>query len=264
MKKVLIVVITVVIVVFGFLIFSRPKLDENEAFRILEKARADYARNNFSGAMENFQLLLKKYPSSKFAEESQRFIIYIYEKRQDYVGAFVEYKKYLKKFRNTPFTAEFSYKTGFVLYKFLSKPREARIALTRVIKEHPESEYSMKAKELLVEIFKATGKDEETVKLAEMYPERETKNTVGINISHMEALWRLGKHDEAYKFAKQIPKKIPQIKESTIFWQLLSKFEPSKENYLGLSNAYQRMGFPEQSKIYKTKAEELGKKKTKK
>jgi tetratricopeptide (TPR) repeat protein len=261
MKKNLILVAGIVAVLFAVLIFSRPKLDENEAFKILETARANYGRDNLGGALENFRLLLKKYPSSKFAEESQRFVIYIYEKRQDYTGVLNEYKKYLKKFRDTPFTAEFSYKTGFVLYKFLSKPKPARIALMRVIKEYPESEYSLKSKELLSEIFKATGKDEETVKLAETYGTAPagTQNSAGLNISQMEAFWRLGKHDQAYKFAKQIPKKSQQIKESTIYWQLLVKFEPSKENYSGLSNAYQRLGFPEQAKIYRTKAETFGK-----
>ena len=260
MKKIIILVAGIVAVLFAVLIFSRPKLDENEAFKILETARANYGRDNLGGAQENFRLLLKKYPSSKFAEESQRFVIYIYEKRQDYTGALNEYKKYLKKFRDTQFTAEFSYKTGFVLYKFLSKPNPARIALMRVIKEYPKSEYSSKSKELLTEIFKATGKDEETVKLVETYwTAGGAKNSVGLNISNMEAFWRLGKHDEAYKFAKQIPKKSPQIKESTIYWQLLVKFEPSKENYSGLSDAYQRLGFPEQAKIYKTKAETFGK-----
>jgi len=255
MKKILILVAGIVAVLVAVLIFSRPKLDENDAFRILEAARADYGRENLGGALENFRILLKKYPSSKFAEESQRFVIYIYEKRQDYAGALNEYKRYLKKFRDTQFTAEFSYKTGFVLYKFLSKPKPARIALMRVIKEDPESDYSLKSKELLAEIFKATGKDDETVKLAETYASTPgTKNSAGLNISQMEAYWRLGKHDEAYKFAKQIPKKSPQIKESTIYWQLLVKFEPSKENYLGLSNAYQRLGFPEQAKIYRKKA----------
>lgn len=264
-KKILISVAGVVAVLVAVLIFSRPKLDENEAFKILEIARANYGRENLGGALEQFLLLLKKYPSSKFAEESQRFVIYVYEKRQDHVAALAEYKKYLKKFRNTPFTAEFSYKTGFVLYKFLSKPNPARIALMRVIKEHPESDYSSKSKELLAEIFKATGKDEETVKLAETYggAAGESKNSIGLNISQMEAFWRLGKHDEAYKFAKQIPKKSPQIKESTIYWQLLVKFEPGKENYSGLSNAYQQLGFPEQSQIYKIKAETFGKTKKK-
>ncbi|MDO8734885.1 MAG: outer membrane protein assembly factor BamD, partial [Elusimicrobiota bacterium] len=244
MKKKIILFAGIVAVLGIVLIFSRPKLDENEAFKILETARADYGRDNLGGALENFRLLLSKYQSSKFAEESQRFVIYIYEKRQDYTGALNEYRKYLKKFRDTPFTAEFSYKTGFVLYKFLSKPNPARIALMRVIKEYPESEYSLKAKELLAEIFKATGKDEETVKLSETYgiapgatkatagsPHGRspvgTENSVGLNISQMEAFWRLGKHDEAYKFAKQIPKKSREIKESTIYWQLLVKFEPS-------------------------------------
>ncbi len=261
MKKKIILVAGVVAVLVAVLIFFRPKLDENDAFRILAKARANYSRDNFGGAAEQFRLLLSKYPSSKFAEESQRFIIYIYEKKQDYAGAFVEYKKYLKKFRNTPFTPEFSYKTGFVLYKFLSKPAPARIALMRVIKEYPKSDYWSKSKELLAEIFKSKGLNEEIVKLSETYPEHETKNTVGLNGVNMEAFWRLGKHSEAYKFAKQIPKKSPQIIESTIYWQLLVKFEPSKENYLGLSRAYQRLRFPEQAKIYKAKAEAFGKKK---
>ncbi|MBI5573255.1 MAG: tetratricopeptide repeat protein [Elusimicrobia bacterium] len=255
MKKNLILIAGVVAVLVAVLTFSRPKLDENEAFKILEAARANYNRDNLGGALEHFRILLKKYPSSKFAEESQRFVIYIYEKRQDYTGALNEYKKYLKKFRNTPFTAEFSYKTGFVLYKFLSKPKPARVALMRVIKEHPESEYSLKSKELLSEIFKATGKDEETVKLAESYGvSNKEKNSDGLNISQMEAYWRLGKHNEAYNFAKQIPKKSQQVKESTIYWQLLVKFEPNKENYSGLSEAYQRLGFPEQAKIYRKKA----------
>lgn len=268
MKKKIILVAGIVVILVAVLILSRPRLDENEAFRIMETARANYGRDNLGGALEQFRLLLKKYPSSKFAEESQRFVIYTYEKRQDYIGALNEYKKYLKKFRNTPFTAEFSYKTGFVLYKFLSKPNPARVALMRVIKEYPESDYSSKSKELLAEIFKATGKDEETVKLAETYatahgateaeggPRGKSPVSVDLNILQMEAFWRLGKHDQAYKFAKQIPQKSQQIKESTIYWQLLVKFEPSKENYSGLSNAYQRLGFPEQAKIYKTKAEE--------
>ena len=263
MKKKIILVAGIAAVLGAVLIFSRPKLDENEAFRILETARANYGRENLGGTLEQFRILLKKYPRSKFAEESQRFIIYIYEKRQDNVAALGEYKKYLNKFRDTHYTAEFSYKTGFVLYKFLSKPKPAQIALMRVIKEYPESEYSLKSKELLSEIFKATGKDEETVKLAETYGTAPagTQNSAGLNISQMEAFWRLGKHSEAYKFAKQIPKKSRQIKESTIYWQLLVKFEPSKENYLGLSNAYQQLEFPEQAKIYKTKAETFGKKK---
>ncbi|HAX61257.1 MAG TPA: hypothetical protein DCX95_01680 [Elusimicrobia bacterium] len=261
MKKNLIPVGIGVIVLVAVWLLSRPKLDEADAFRILETARANYGRENLGGALEDFRLLLKKYPSSKFAEESQRFVIYIYEKRQDHVAALGEYRKYLKKFRNTPFTAEFSYKTGFVLYKFLSKSNPARIALMRVIKEYPESEYALKSKELLAEIFKATGKEEETVKLMETFSTAGGKNSIGLNISQMEAFWRLGKHGEAYNFAKQIPKKSPQIKESTIYWQLLVKFEPGKENYLGLSNAYQRLGFPEQAKIYRTKAETFGKKK---
>lgn len=255
MKKKLIVVSVAVAVIVAIIIFSRPELDETKAFKILETGRNYYSRNNFGGAMEQFRLLLKKYPSSKFAEESQRFVIYIYEKRQDYVGAIDEYKKYLKKFRDAPSTAEFSYKTGFVLYKFLSKPEQARIVLMRVIKEYPETEWSIKAKELLAEIYKATGKEKELIEFSQKYPE---KNNEYLNVSNMEVLWRQGKHREAYEFAVLIPKKSPQVKENTIYWQLLIKFEPKKkDNLLGLSNAYQQLGFDQQAKQWKTKAEKL-------
>ncbi|MEW6556505.1 MAG: outer membrane protein assembly factor BamD [Elusimicrobiota bacterium] len=258
MKKILIAVAAVIIVVVGFLILSRPKLDETDAFRILESARANYSRDNLGGALEQFRLLLKKYPKSKYAEESQRFVIYIYEKKQDITGLVAEYERYLKKFRNTPYTAEFSYKTGYILYKFLSKEKPARVVLIRVVKEYPDSEWTKKSKQLITEIYKAKGKNDEIIKLAQEYPEKDTDN-IPFNISQMEAYWREGKHDEAYNIAKKIPKKTSQIQEHTIYWQLLVKYEPSRENYSGLATAYQKLGFPERAQEYRKKAAQIKK-----
>jgi tol-pal system protein YbgF len=123
----------------------KSKLSEGNLY---SSAKQAYDKGDFNTARERFQKLLKSFPTSKNADNSQFWIGEIYYHEKWYEKAILEYQKVIEKYPKGNKVTASLLKQGFAFYN-LGDRSNARLILSELIKKYPKSNEAKIAKRKL-------------------------------------------------------------------------------------------------------------------
>lgn len=112
------------------------------------KAFGRFSSNDYSGAIEAFELFIKKHPESEYAGNAQYWIGECYYSQRNYPLALDAFNKVLAKYANGNKVPDAMLKIGFTLVAMndLAKGREM---LHSLVEKYPNSQAAVKARERL-------------------------------------------------------------------------------------------------------------------
>lgn len=121
------------------------ELSESE---IYSKAKRAFDKGAFETAREGFQRLIKKFPKSQHADNSQFWIGETYYREKWYEKAILEYQKVIEKYPKGNKVPASLLKQGFAFFS-LGDKANARLILTELIKKYSDTNESKIAKKKL-------------------------------------------------------------------------------------------------------------------
>ncbi|OEU66946.1 MAG: tol-pal system protein YbgF [Desulfobacterales bacterium PC51MH44] len=121
------------------------ELSEDKIYRLAKQA---FDQGDFEAAREGFQKLIKQYPKSGHADNSQFWIGEIYYREKWYEKAILEYQKVIEKYPRGNKVQASLLKQGFAFFN-LGDKANARLILTELVKKYPKSNEAKIAKHKL-------------------------------------------------------------------------------------------------------------------
>jgi TolA-binding protein len=101
-------------------------------------------QNQWDRAIESFNTLLKKYPSTKFVD-SHFWIAYCQAEKGNYEVAIARFRDFAQKYPRNGYAAQALYKVGEINEKYLNDYEKAILAYRDVQKKFPESPEAFKS-----------------------------------------------------------------------------------------------------------------------
>ena len=124
---------------------AEKELSEDEIYRLAKQA---FDQGDFEAARAGFQKLIKQYPKSGHADNSQFWIGEIYYREKWYEKAILEYQKVIEKYPQGNKVQASLLKQGFAFFN-LGDKANARLILTELVKKYPKSNEAKIAKRKL-------------------------------------------------------------------------------------------------------------------
>ncbi|MEL7835252.1 tetratricopeptide repeat protein [Fodinibius sp. Rm-B-1B1-1] len=113
-------------------------------YAMFQMANSYYRDDETYDAVTTFRRFLRIYPYSKFREQAQYNIAYIYLNTGNFTQAIEEFKEVINKYPNTEWAARAQYNIGDAYYN-AGDYEEAIAAYKGVMQEYPQSEYIIEA-----------------------------------------------------------------------------------------------------------------------
>ena len=107
-----------------------------------------YKANDFLGAREKFQTILKDCPESEYSDNSRFWIAESYYKEKNYEDAILAYEELIKKNSRSDKIPGAMLKQGLAFYE-LNDKKTGKIVLEKLIEKFPDSEEAQVAKQKL-------------------------------------------------------------------------------------------------------------------
>ncbi len=229
-----------------------PAKQDRAAIEMTRKAMDFEKAGNITGAVKMYKKIVKKCPSSGWAELSLYKVFEIYAKT-DKKQMIKTADWYLKKFPKKR-GSEIAVRAGEHYLYESSAPERARKLFVHAVNLATSPQWALRARERMADFY-YRQKDYDSLiemndKLINAFGDK--INPDHYRILNLKAYWRQGKQKEAYAEAKKIKNnKQPLVKNEILYWKVLSKFESKNaEALMFLGDAYRRMGFKDKAKNY--------------
>lgn len=92
-----------IILFMGLIIFPLILFAQDESTQLFYSAKRLMHQRKYDRALENYELLKKKFPDSKYNDDAEFWSAYIWEKKADDKKAFESYEKFVSKNPTSPF-----------------------------------------------------------------------------------------------------------------------------------------------------------------
>jgi TolA-binding protein len=116
--------------------------------RLLEEARADYQAGRFSVAITGFEQVVQLFPTSQAAAEAQLLIGRSHASESRWPEAIAAYDNVILQHAKSPFVPEAYYQRGLA-ESTVGQPDASRASFEHVVKNYPDSEFTILAKQRL-------------------------------------------------------------------------------------------------------------------
>ncbi len=112
------------------------------------KAFGLFSADNYSGAIESFEVFIKTYPDSEYAGNALYWVGECYYTQQDYNKALASFSKVITDYPKGNKVPDAMLKVGYSLIS-MNEPAKARSELQSLVAKYPKSQAATKAKERL-------------------------------------------------------------------------------------------------------------------
>ncbi|MCD6422626.1 MAG: hypothetical protein J7L42_00710 [Elusimicrobia bacterium] len=229
-------------------IYIPPERQEEFATIFYSKAKKLEKKGDSLSAIKEYWKVVKKCPLSSRAELSLFRIFEIYEKKDEKKMVKIA-NYYLKKFAKKR-GSEVACRVG-KYFLSLNDFKNAEKFFKYAVNVASSPEFTIKAYEMLSEVYYRKGKYRDVVSLNEKIISKLGKkvNVDFFRILSLKCYWKMQDYKNAYNEAKKIGNtSLSFVKNEILFWKAIVKFEPDNAKaVMSLGDVYFRMGFRNQA-----------------
>lgn len=122
-----------------------PVIPVKDASTVYKEANAAYERGDTKEARRQYELVLKEFPTSEYAQNAQYWIGESYYKEEDYDNAILAFEELIRKNPDSPKVPAALLKQGYAFYQ-IGERSIGKDVLEKLIKKYPASEEAKLAK----------------------------------------------------------------------------------------------------------------------
>ncbi|MEA2082096.1 MAG: hypothetical protein U9O97_05100 [Elusimicrobiota bacterium] len=241
-----------------------PAKQDSAAIEMTRKAIDFEKAGNTKAAVKMYRKIVKRCPSSGWAEISLYKVFEIYD-RTDKKKMVKTADWYLKKFPGKR-GSEISCRVGEHYLYAGREPERAKKLFVHAVNLATSPQWTIRARERLADFYYRQKDYDKLIEMNNHVMDKlgDKADSDRYRILNLKAYWRQGRQKEAYAEARKIKNsRQPLVKNEILYWKVLSKFESKNAAALmHLGDAYRRMGFKGKARDYWRDAAKIAPKNT--
>lgn len=179
-------------------VFSKNRNALNNDFALYQYGQSLFKAGKPSGAIDKFNTLQRKFPRSRYADESQYLIGWIKFQQNDFHGAIEEYEKLFKKYPRSSIKPIAVYNIGDSYYN-LGEYDSSLTYYFKLIEDYPNTKYVYDAVSGIQYCYLAKDEPDQAIQVIDAYVNNNSRSEYAdeILLKKGEIYYSLGEYENA-------------------------------------------------------------------